>query len=189
MYAFLRKNSLVLRFHPITAIGNRRAASIGSAGFLSCRQKRRKRVIGERSLHERERCSTSHRLHHQRHSPVARSQEHLLRVDFPGSVLSPCSHKDTEALEPSHALSATGVLVLLPAWFPCPDQELPVVVAPSCATIGLCRRDQPPTTDLPPFPTQATSAWGRRKEAGQHSASSSREELLQGDAVTASLTR
>ncbi len=44
-----------------------------------------------------------------RHSPVALSQEHLLRVGFPGSVLSTCSHKDTEPLEPSHALIATVV--------------------------------------------------------------------------------
>src|SRR5438876_369112 len=44
-----------------------------------------------------------------RHTPVALSQEHLLRVGLPGSVLSTCSHKDTEPLEPSHPLSAIVV--------------------------------------------------------------------------------
>ena len=39
----------------------------------------------------------------------ALSQEHLVRDGFPGSVLSTCSHRDNEPLEPSHPLSATVV--------------------------------------------------------------------------------
>ena len=92
--------------------------------------------------------------------------------------------------KPSRAGSVTGVVPpasrSYPARFPSPVQVLPVVVAPSSATLVVCRQHEQHTTDdLRPFPTQADSARGRRKEAGQHSASGSREELLQVDAVTA----
>ncbi len=43
------------------------------------------------------------------YTTVALSQEYLLRDGFPGSVLSTCSHRDNEPLEPSHPLSATVV--------------------------------------------------------------------------------
>ncbi len=59
---------------------------------------------------------------------VALSQEHLLRVGFPGSVLSKCSHKDTEPLEPSHALSATVVWRLVPRYTPSFVQVCPVCI-------------------------------------------------------------
>jgi len=65
--------------------------------------------------------------------------------------------------------------------------QVPLVVGPpSWALLVVCRQDEQHTTDsLRPFPAQADPARGRRKEAGQHSASSSREELLEVDAVTA----
>ena len=65
--------------------------------------------------------------------------------------------------------------------------QVPLVVGPPCwALLVVCRQDEQHTTDsLRPFPAQADPARGRRKEAGQHSASSSREELLEVDAVTA----
>ena len=53
------------------------------------------------------------------------------------------------------------------ARFPCSDQVLPIVVPASCATLVLWRGDQPPTTDLRPFPAQADPARGRRKESRQ----------------------
>jgi hypothetical protein len=53
------------------------------------------------------------------------------------------------------------------ARFPSPDQGLPVVVAPSCATLVVCRGDQPRTTDhLRPFPARAETAWGRTAGTG-----------------------
>jgi hypothetical protein len=70
--------------------------------------------------------------------------------------------------------------------FPSLVQVLPVVGPPSCARLVVCRQDEQHTTDDPrPFPAQADRARGRRKEARQHTASCSREELLQVDAVTA----
>ncbi len=65
--------------------------------------------------------------------------------------------------------------------------QVPLVVGPpSWALLVVCRQaDQHTTDSLRPFPAQADPARGRRKEAGQHSASSSREELLEVDAVTA----
>jgi len=63
---------------------------------------------------------------------------------------------------------------------------LPVVVAHASATLVVCRRDQQRTTDhLRPFPALAETAWGRRKEERQQTASFSMEEFLEVEATTA----
>jgi hypothetical protein len=57
----------------------------------------------------------------------------------------------------SHALLAR---------FPCPDQGLPVVVAPASATLVVCRGEQRTTDHLRPFPALAETAWGRTAGTG-----------------------
>ena len=71
--------------------------------------------------------------------------------------------------KPSRAGSVTGVVPpasrSYPARFPSPVQVLPVVVAPSSATLVVCRRDQQCTVvHLCPFLAPADTTQGRGKE-------------------------
>jgi hypothetical protein len=70
--------------------------------------------------------------------------------------------------------------------FPFPVQVLPIVVPRASATLVVCRREQPPTTDqLPPFPAQTATARRTGKQAAEQRAPCSRKHRLEEEAVTA----
>jgi len=70
--------------------------------------------------------------------------------------------------------------------FPPSVQVLAVVVPPSSATLVVCRREQPRTTDhLRPFPAQIETAHRTGKKAAEHTAPCCRKQRLEVDGVTA----
>jgi hypothetical protein len=70
--------------------------------------------------------------------------------------------------------------------FPFPVQVLPIVVPRACATLVVCRREQPPTTDqLRPFPAQTETARRQGKQTAEHTAPCCRKPQLEEEAVTA----
>src|SRR6266699_3410635 len=65
-------------------------------------------------------------------------------------------------------------------------QVLPVVVPRTSATLVVCRRGQPRTTDqLRPFPAQTETVRRTGKQAAEHRAPCSRKHRLEEEAVTA----
>jgi hypothetical protein len=70
--------------------------------------------------------------------------------------------------------------------FPFPVRVLPIVVPRASATLAVCRREQPPTTDqLRPYPAQPETARRTGKQAAEHRAPCSRKPQLEEEAVTA----
>jgi hypothetical protein len=72
---------------------------------------------------------------------------------------------ETAPLQPGVQVECLRSPMISPAssLFPFPVQVLPILVAPSCARLVVCRREQRTTDQLRPFPAQTETA--RRAES------------------------